>query len=232
MSPPARLTKEEVEKRLEELGPVTARGNFDEIRNALFACVALCGEVFDDVGLRTLVSDTIESSWGKVPITVRIDVLASLSQTAIDKADQSAARRYLDKAMAMANGAQWLPEERVPVIARLADLRFRAGDAEGARTIATDALAFYKSERERMINIDRADALRPLAEATSRIVGKAEALEVFRLAIEEGMENPNSRPRAEDVALTCASMARADVEPDAALTARLAAIVAGLGAPW
>jgi hypothetical protein len=60
----------------------------------------------------------------------------------------------------------------------------------------------------------------------------AAALAVYKQAVEAGMENPNSRPRAEDLAATCCSMAVHAVQPDAELFARIREICAGLSDPW
>jgi hypothetical protein len=55
------------------------------------------------------------------------------------------------------------------------------------------------------------------------------ALAAYRTAIEEGVENPNSRPRAEDLCATLCSMATSGVDPDADLKARLHQISADWG---
>ncbi len=60
----------------------------------------------------------------------------------------------------------------------------------------------------------------------------AAALMVYKRAVEEGVENPNSRPRAEDLSATCLSMALHMVEPDAELKNRIRQISEGLGDPW
>jgi hypothetical protein len=71
-----------------------------------------------------------------------------------------------------------------------------------------------------------------VAEAYAAMGDRAAALAVYREAIAAGVGNPNSRPRAEDLAATCTSMARADIEPDDALWARIRTIRDGLGDPW
>jgi hypothetical protein len=59
-----------------------------------------------------------------------------------------------------------------------------------------------------------------------------EALAVYKQAAEAAVENPNSRPRAEDLSAICLSMAKRTVEPDAALWARIREIKSALGEPW
>jgi hypothetical protein len=51
-------------------------------------------------------------------------------------------------------------------------------------------------------------------------------------AIEEGMENPNSRPRCDDLVDTLVALAKRRIEPSAAIWTRIREIVAGLGDPW
>lgn len=60
----------------------------------------------------------------------------------------------------------------------------------------------------------------------------AAALAVYKRAVEEGVHNPNSRPRAEDLSATCCSMALHGVEPDGSLWARMEDIRGRLGDPW
>jgi hypothetical protein len=61
---------------------------------------------------------------------------------------------------------------------------------------------------------------------------EARALSFWMQAAEAGVENPNSRPRADDLAATCMSMVKAKVAPDEKLWLRLRAIASGLGEPW
>jgi hypothetical protein len=58
------------------------------------------------------------------------------------------------------------------------------------------------------------------------------AREVYARAIDDGVENPNARPRAEDLVATCCSLALQGVEPDAATWSRLRKIHEELREPW
>jgi hypothetical protein len=129
-------------------------------------------------------------------------------------------------------GFKWLPEQRIPVASKLAALRHRAGDKEEARKEADAELAKYNTEREQIVDIYRAGALRPLAEAYVTMGAQTEARAVYMRALEEGVHNPNSRPRAMDLASTCCSMALRGFEPDDALWARMEQIKKQLGDPW
>jgi hypothetical protein len=132
----------------------------------------------------------------------------------------------------MFDAATWTPEDQIAIAARLAGLHQRCGDAAGARRQAQALLALYEVSSPRIVDIYRAGALRPLAELYQALGESATSTSVYRRAVEAGVENPNSRPRAEDLAATCLSMVRCGFAPDAALLARMQQIQAALGAPW
>ena len=92
--------------------------------------------------------------------------------------------------------------------------------------------ALYREHASSIVNIDRADVLRSLAETYQVLGDSMTSLSVYRQVIEEGMINPNSRPRAEDLSTTCCSMAILAVEPDSQLWTRIHQIREGLGQPW
>jgi tetratricopeptide (TPR) repeat protein len=111
-------------------------------------------------------------------------------------------------------------------------MRHRAGDRGGAEQELAAAASRYEEERGNIVEIYRAETVRPLAEAASAMGDLARALGFYRRALEEGAVNVNARQRAEDLAATCISMALHEVEPDAALWERILEIRAGLVAPW
>ena len=115
---------------------------------------------------------------------------------------------------------------------KIIEMRWRAGDESRARVDAEDLRRRYETQRERIVNIYRAEALHPLAEAYETMGDRITALAVYRRALEEGVVNPNSRPRAEDLAATCCSMAVHGVEPDEVVWTRIMEIAQGLGSPW
>ena len=90
----------------------------------------------------------------------------------------------------------------------------------------------FAAKREEIVDIYRAGALRTIAETYQAMGETAAASKTYKQAIEAGIENPNSRPRAEDLSATLCSMAVHGVEPDAGLWTRITDIEAGLGDPW
>jgi tetratricopeptide (TPR) repeat protein len=219
-------------EQMNALDALLAPGNFDAMENALKACANLFNRFYDDAGRRFLAEEKMKTSWGKLPIFKRVELLTELAGFALDHADQAKALDLINEAQIFMDSAQWRPEYRIPLISKLVKLRFLADDRQKARTDADALLALFDSQRDKIVNIYRAEALRPLAEAYQSMGDTATALAIYKRAVEEGVENPNSRPRAEDVSATCCSMALHGVEPDAELWTRIRQINEGLGDPW
>jgi tetratricopeptide (TPR) repeat protein len=220
------------DEQMNALDALIAPGNFDIVENALKACANLFNRFYDDAGRRFLAEEKMKTSWDKLPIFKRVELLTELAGFALDHTDQVKALELINEAQQFIDSAQWRQEHRIPMISKLVKLRFRAGDRQKARTDADALLALFDSQRDKIVNIYRAGALRPLAEAYQSMGDTAAALAVYKRAVEEGVENPNSRPRAEDLSATCCSMALHGVEPDAELWTRIRQINDGLGDPW
>lgn len=218
--------------QMRELDALVAKGNYDITRNALEAYAQLFKRHYADAARREKTEQAIKAGWDKTPIALRIDLLQELAGFAIGRRDTAKALALTGEARKLQDSFEWPSEYHVPMKAKLAGLLFKAGDPKGARAEADAARALFDAQREKIVNIWRAGALRPLAEAYQAMGDTATALEIYRMAVEAGMENPNSRPRAEDLAATCSSMAVHGVEPDARLMTRMIQINEGLGQPW
>jgi len=225
-------TDSSFETQFESVRLLIATENFDIVKNALTACVRLFDRFYKDTERRSLVEKTIRESWGRLPVFVRIDLLAGMSDAALTNADLQKARELLNDAKALFNGAKWAPEHGIPVMARLAALRFRCGEPDLARAEVAAAYSLYDREHSRIVNIYKADTLIPLAEAYQVITDVTGAVTGYKRAVEAAVENPNSRPRAEDLSAICLSMARNNVEPDTALWLRIREVKGALGEPW
>ncbi len=211
---------------------LVALGNFDITRNALESYTALYRRFYADAERRSFVEQRIRACWSNLAGFIRIELLMKLAATALDHADQAKALELTNEAQELFDSAQWPLENRIELMGRLAGLRYRAGDRDKARADADRALALFEAEGSQIVDIYRARALRPLAEAYQSMGDTAAALAVYRRAVEEGVANPNNRPRALDLSATCCSMAVHGVEPDAVLWARLRRIREELGPPW
>lgn len=179
-----------------------------------------------------MAEQTIKSSWVKLPIMIRIQLMMQLARIALDHEDAVKASDLVNQTHDIFQAYQWPLEDRIPVMAQLAGLRHRAGETDKARSELDAAHALFNQERASIINIFRPETLRPVAEAYQAMGDAAAALSAYKQAVEEGIENPNSTPRAEDLSATCCSMALHSVEPDTELWTRLRQIREGFGQPW
>ncbi|MBI1387196.1 MAG: hypothetical protein GC154_01950 [bacterium] len=228
----ASLDEESFDEQVKKLDALIEPGQFDVLKNALDAYAQLFDRFYEDEAKRALTEEKIKSSWKTLPIFLRIELLNRLAESALSRSDDQNALRLIDESLQYLDDYSWKPEDYIPQISALLILRYRAGGVETAREQAGAALALFNDNREKIVNIWRAGALRPLAEAYQAIGDHRMALSVYRQALDEGVENPNSRPRAEDLSATCVSMALHSVEPDEATWNRIDEIREGLGQPW
>lgn len=229
----ASLSDEETfDQQMQELDELIAQGHFDVLNNALRSCTQLFKRFYHDEIRRSQVEDKIKTAWQSIPSYVRLRLLFQLIEIALEQSDLNKALELVNEAQDYVDNYQYPPENWIPLKAELAGLRHRAGDTQKAQSDADAAFTFFETERDRIVNIYRAGALRPLAEAYQRMGETQTALLIYKRAIEEGMDNPNSRPRAEDLAANLISMAIHGVEPDEQLWNRVQEIHRGLGQPW
>ncbi len=221
-----------LDEQVKIMDAMIAPGNFDVVRNVLEAYGQLFGRFYGDGPRRSQLEERIRASWDKLPVFVRIELLMTMAGSALDHQDPTKAQGLVDEGQQLMDAATWPAEYRIPMAARLAVLRFRSGGREKAR-LGTDALrGLFDAEKAGIPNIYRAGVLRPIAEAYQAIGDRRASLELYGRAVEAGVENPNSRPRAEDLAATCCSMALRGAQPDASLWGRIRTIQGGLGEPW
>ena len=231
-SKPAETVGDDFDAQIASINQDIATGDFDLTKAVLESLSNLFDRFYSDLARRDLVEQKIKSSWAKLPYMIRIETMMSLAKSAISHNDKSKALELVNQTQEIIDSQQWLAEDRIPLRARVARLRYSAGDAAQARSDADAALAIFEQEREQVINIDRAGVLCSVAEAFAAMGDQSQSLGVYRRAIDAGIENPNSRPRAEDLASTCCSMAISGIEPDADTWANLHRIRQGLGQPW
>jgi hypothetical protein len=194
--------------------------------------VRLDDRFYAAVELRERAERAVTGGWAKLPAQVRIDLTIGLAENALAHDDAGRARKLLVDARDLLASVPWTPEDEVASRARLAAVRHRAGEAAEARADAGAALALYDAKRAGIVDVFRAGALRPVAECYATLGDLAKARDVYARAVEEGVANPNSRPRADDLAATACSLAVHGVEPSPELRQRLLAIRDGLGNPW
>jgi len=224
--------EDEFDARMAELDALLAIGDFDLTKNALNTCVQFYDRFYDNVLRRTAVEEKVKASWTKIPYNIRIELLSDMAGFSLKHTDAANALRLVNEAKALMDSVTWPVEYHIPIMARLAGLRFRCGETNAARAELLAALDLFDGKQSAIINIDKAETLVSVAEAFQTVEDSAKALAVYKQAVEAAVENPNNRPRAEDISAICLSMAKRSVEPDAALWARIREIKGALGEPW
>lgn len=224
--------KDEFNTQFKDLEILIKTENFDIIKNALESYTELYNRFYQKKNYRDRVEKKIKTSWEKMPIIIRIELLSRLAQIALEHDDKAKAVKLVGDARVIIDEHQWALEFYLPMIANLSKLRFNAGQTQEAVADAESVLAKFHADKETIVDIYRAQALSPLAEAFLVMGNTAQSLEVYRIALEESVVNPNSRPRAEDMAAILSSMANYSVEPDEKLWERIRQIKGGLGNPW
>ena len=200
---------------------------------ALVTCGRLYEKFYADPERRALIEKRIDlTAQSKVPTDLRLSTRIHIAKVALDHGDQTKGLELYGKAKELADQTEWSKDAQVAFAPQLAAVRFRAGERDQAMADLDAALLLYQQERDGFRVTKRAEILRPFAEALHSLGDDQRAAEIYALVIEEGMENPNSRPRAEDIADTCVSMAKHGFRPDPKLLARIHQIVRGLGDPW
>ena len=207
-------------------------GSFDEVKNAHLVLAELYARFYEETECRESIEACLRGARSKVPLQFHLEQWMRLAGYALDHADEPGAIELIEEARAVLEGEEWLAQHRIPLEAQLAALRHRAGDPEQARAQADRALGLFQKERDRIVDVFRAEALLPLAESYQALETPAAALMVYERAVEEAVQNPNSRPRAEDLVAICRSMALSNIEPDKNLLARIRKHKAELGDPW
>ncbi len=228
----ATATPEQFAAILEDIRKSVASGSLDATINALEACVQLATMLDGDEVRWSEIESVFTAANGKIARELYIHALLRLADVRLDDGAKTAAVALIERARAVRDEVRWAPESELPITAALARRIARAqGDDAGVSALET-GIAAFKANEEAVANVFRAQALRPAAEAFVAFGARDRAVEIYRWAIEAGALNPNARPRAEDLAQTCASLAISGTEPDEAMWTRLAAIRAGLSTPW
>ena len=220
------------DEQMKSLAQIAANESYDIKKNALYAYVELFNRFYEDSARRSQVEDKIRSTWKAIPAMDRILIIETMTDHAVAHADQAKALSLVDDCMSLIKSHRWPPRYAVRLLARIAQQRAEAGDSNQALIEAQYSLKNYELYRDKIIDIDRAATLLPLAEAYQSMNQLELARSIYGRAIDEATINPNARPTAEDLSLICRSMALNAVQPDEALWARIREIEQGLKAPW
>ncbi len=214
--------------RAHESVPVT--GDFDATRRVM----VLFGRLHEDCTdpqLREELRQRLLQGAGDLPGEARIMLFVEVAAAALDHGDREAPAELLEQAARVLDGGDWLPDHRIRLAARIEATRYRLADAAQVHNAIRELYADYRAARERIIDIDRADALRAIGKALATAGDRARATEVFDEALTAGFANPNARPRAEDLVATCAALLNSAITTPV-LIDRVRQQVDALRDPW
>lgn len=213
----AKFSDETYGAQVKSLDALIALQGFETTIHALHGYAELFNHFYENSERRNHAEQTIKSSWDKLPIKIRMELLLKMADSALNHNDKDKALGLVNDAQVFLDDYDWDFENYFPKVAAVARMRYRTGDTQKALAGADAALALYDDKGDTIINIYRAEAIRPLAEACMVMGQHEKALSVYKRAFDAGMVSPNYRPRAEDFSATCCSMALYAVEPDAPL---------------
>jgi len=216
------------DEHIKRLDALVALGEYDGIRYALYGYGQLFDKFYSDKKRRELAEKKMRVTWQTVPLFVRIDVLARMTEVALRKDDLVKAMHVVDELHEVVTGAAWRKHDQIRLLAEVAALRYRAGDAEKARKELDSTTKLFDEYQDDIKDYLRPEALRPLAEAYATLGDDASAFGMYRKTVEQGAVNPNRRPRTTALVSTCVSMALHEIEPDDALWSRIREIHKGL----
>ncbi|NBX26108.1 MAG: hypothetical protein EBQ99_08705, partial [Planctomycetes bacterium] len=227
-----RVPLEELDRQSAAFDAAIATQSLDVVRAGMDGHFAVWERVSDDAERSARAEKAIRDAIPGLPEELQIGARIRLADRLAAVGRESDARREVAEAVRLLQARERHPDVAGPLARDVAEAQARRGDVAAARTMLLEMVSRYERAPQAMVDIERADYLRPLAEALHTLGDDAEARRVWVLALDAGAVNVNARPRAEDLCLTSLSMIRAGVEPNADMRSRMAIIEGGLKAPW
>ena len=206
--------------------------DLDFARGAFDGYCAWLDRVQSDAPRRARALRAIDGSIKGFPLDLQVTNLCRVADWLAAHGDVPGARLRIDRAAGILAATAFQAEDVVPLGMHVARARIRAGDSAAGRADIERLRREYDAKVEYVVNLRRGMSLRALAEGWAMLGERDAALRCWAEALEAGVLNPNSRPRAEDLAATVCSMAVAGVPPTPAMRSRIDTIRNGLGDPW
>ena len=222
----------ELDRQADAFDQAIATKNFDLARSGIDGYLAWYARVAKDPARADRALKAIRAAVPDLPRDLQVTYSVKLADALAAQGHREECTAELAAAARILAQTEFLPEDVGPLTAAVARARARHGDERGARELLASALDTYSARHGEIADVFRAGYLRPVAEALAAVGDPDGARACWMMALDAGATNPNSRPRAEDLCRTSASMVRAGIEPNAVMGQRMSEIRAGLGEPW
>ena len=206
-------------------------GDLEEVSRIMQTLAFLHARLYERSEVRSQIEALVQQNCVKVPLQICVELKMHLAENMLYKGEKESAAAWLTEVSGHMEASSWPPERGLPIEAKLYSLAHRAGD-EGSKELLDGLLPKYHQNLRYIVDIYRAGVLRAIAEAYHEIGDEGSCLSFLRMAVDAGVQNPNSRPRAHDLTATCLLLIRLDVEPDEDLMNSLRRVRDGLGDPW
>lgn len=226
------MTSVTAASELERITETFLSQSLGEQYTSMMLVAGIHGRFFEHEAVRAITEERLFVRFEKLPTNLRLDAMAPLVGHYVEHQDLVGARNVIHTMTQLMAKFSWRPEERMPQLARIAKLREATGDRDRAKHELQEAFKYYNDNREQIVNIDRCESLRAIALAWHKLGDAQQADDLIAICLEEALENPNSRPRCDDLVETCIAMARVQQKPSAALWQRLHEVTNGLSTPW
>lgn len=226
------LPADKLDEQADAFDRAIALKNFDIARAAIDGYQTWLARVAQDPARRARALKAIEAGVPGLPLDLQVAAhlrTAEVLWTAGLKAEAVAALAHAQDILATGT---FLPEDVVPILTPIALAELKMASADKARATLAALRAKYDAAKNEIVDLRRARSLRALGEAWATLGDRTAAAACFAEALEEGSRNPNARPRAMDLCLTCVSMANVGLQPTKPMQERIQAIQAGLKDPW
>lgn len=167
-----------------------------------------------------------------MPVMFRVKWMHKMAVAAHNHGDaQTAERHYHEASLFIAEGA-FRPRIFFPLKASNLVTAYKLDFPEEALEGADLLYEEYKSIKDSVFSIHRAEVLCAIAEAFTVMEKTDRAAAVYVDALEQAGINPNSRPRAEDLNLIVLSLIENDVPLSPVLLENIDGLISSLGEPW
>ena len=207
---------EEFDQAFSIIDKYTSTKKYYPVIYSMEVMVDLYGQYYGQVDKRNLIESKILDLFICLPHIFAFEFTVDLCEIAIENNDKDKTLELIERlsSLVYTTKFEWRLEDKIYLSAKLAALRYQAGQKEKAHKELSDSYNLFKAEGEKIGSMFRGRPLRMLAESYHVVIGAEKSLEIYKLALKHAVINPNTRPQAADLTSTCCSLALNKIKPD------------------